>query len=437
MRQLRNRRRGRRQRNTLWIAPVVSAAIAAVVAALALLVDARVEWEQTGLPVFVGEPDTARMMLSIIGGSVTTLLALIFTVIAVVIQLAIGQYTPRALTILLGDRPSHFTIGVFVGTFTYSLIVLVFLHLTFSEAGSDAGSDAGSKVSGLAVTLAFALAVVTIATFAVYSNHIIHAVRASSIIGRIGRETRSSIERLYRPFGDPPEPEPQVATPALPLRQTVLAAEPGVLVDVDEDALYAIACAADAVLVFVPPVGAFVPEGAPLVRVYGAAAASEQDLHNAVEFGDERNLLLDVSFGLRQLVDIAARALSPGINDPATAVQVIDQVHDLLRRLLQRRLTDGSRWDDDGNIRLVLRMSTWEQFVTMTLDELRRFGHGSLAVMRRLRALLEDLLIVAPEFRRASLRLQIELLDQACDSGFDNARERDLARRSDLRGAGF
>jgi uncharacterized membrane protein len=423
-----NKRRGRRQHTRLWIAPVTSAFVAAAVAALALWLDVHVDWEDVGLPIFAASPDTARMMLSIIGGSVTTLLALIFTVIAVVIQLAIGQYTPRALSLLLGDMPSHFTIGVFVGTFTYSLIVLLFLPLTLS--------DDGTQASGLALTLAFVLAVVTIATFAVYSNHIIHSVRASSIIGRIASETRMSIERLYPPFDGEPHLEPATKIPDEPPTHVIRAREAGVLVEVDDEVVFGAACDTQCVIVFVPPVGAFVPEGAPLARIYGGFVAPTR-IYSAVELAPERNLRMDVMFGLRQLTDIAGRALSSGINDPATAVQVIDQLNDLLRRLVQRPLTDGSRRDDRGEVRLILRIATWEEVLTVSLDELRLFGAGSLSVMRRLRAMIEDLLSVAPDFRIPSLERQLELLDQAVEASFDSETDRVLARQTDARGTGF
>jgi uncharacterized membrane protein len=409
------------------VAPVLGALLAALAAAAALTLDHFIDWRDAPVPVFVGEADTARMLLSVIGGAVSTLLALIFTVIAVAIQLAIGHYTPRALAILLGDRPTHFTIGVFVGTFTYALIVLLCLRVT---------SD-GGMVSGLSMTIAFGLAIVTIATFAVYSNHIIHSVRATSLIHRIAQETRASIDSVYpRLADDQLEPESLPVSPAAPPGQIVPAPCPGILVDVDEQALLRLAVEADCLLVIQPPVGAFLPEGAPLLAVYDGEIDAASALA-ALELDNERNMRLDASFGLRQLVDIAARSLSSGINDPATAVQVIDELHDLLRRLVQRRLVDGSCCDRQGKLRVVLRMVDWDEIVALTLDELRRFGSGSMSVSRRLRALLEDLLALAPPCRRASLQQQLTLLDEAVDRAFATDFERRLARQRDVRGVGF
>jgi uncharacterized membrane protein len=178
----------RHGQTSLWIAPTVGAALAALLAAAALFIDYRVEPDALPVPVFVGEPDTIRTTLSVIASSVTTLLALIFTIIALIIQLATGHYSPRALSTLLQDRPSHFTIGVFVATFTFALVVLINLRFTANGDGATAG--------GLAVTLAFGLAVLSIGTFAIYANHIVHAVRVSSIINRIAGLTRETLDRM-------------------------------------------------------------------------------------------------------------------------------------------------------------------------------------------------------------------------------------------------
>jgi uncharacterized membrane protein len=422
---VRRRPRGPRQRNQLWVAPVVGAALAVMLAAAALAVDHAVNWGEPPMPIFMGEPDTARAMLSIIGGAVATLLALIFTVIAVVIQLAIGQYTPRSLQILLGDRPTHFTIGVFVGTFTYTLVVILGLRV----------ATEGDHVVGLSPTLAFGLAIVTIATFAVYSNHIIHSVRATSIIHRLADQTRIAIETLHPLLqsgedGDAPPPRIH-REPA----QIVAAPVPGVLVDLDEDAIAGLLAGRDTALRLVPPIGAFVPEGAPIVAVHGAPVDAAA-LHRAIRLEPERTMALDASYGLRQLLDVAARALSPGVNDPATAVQVLDELGDLLRRLVRRRLADASWTADDGRPLIAVTVADWETLVLLTLDEMRRLGAGSMPVLRRLRAVLEDLRSVAPPGRRACLDEQLDLLDEAT-ADFATERERHWARISDPRGVGM
>jgi uncharacterized membrane protein len=421
----------RRGRTSLWIAPFVGAILASVLAAAALFVDHRVEWDTMAVPVFVGSADTARTALSVIATSVTTLLALIFTIIAVVIQLATTHYSPRALSTLLQDRQSHFTIAVFVATFTYSLIVLV--NLRFGEGGD------GGTVAGLAITLAFGLAVVSIGTFAVYANHIVQAVRVSSIINRIAELTRETLDRMYPTMaeGDNPDDLPPLELP--PHSRTVSSSRSGMLVDMNEEGLTELAARTDCVLKLGVPLGSFIPTGYPLVQVLAkdaGAVPDQEQIMAHIELEAERNIERDVGFGLRQLTDIAVRGLSPAINDPATAVRVIDQLHDLLRRLVVRDLAAGSRVYRDGQLRLVLEPPHWKE-VEHCIDEIRTYGKSSLPALRRLRAMVEDVRSVAPATRAASLQRQIELLERVAEEGFDEPATRELAKHPDLRGSGF
>jgi uncharacterized membrane protein len=159
-------------------------------------------------------------------------------------------------------------------------------------------------------------------------------------------------------------------------------------------------------------------------------------LLKALTFGPERTLHQDTAFGFRQLVDIAERALSPGINDPTTAVQAIDQLHDLLRSLVRRRFPSASRKDETGALRLICPRPDWNSYVRLALDEVRQYGEGSIQVTRRLRFLLEDLLRVAPAFRRDELERQLALLEASAKRAFATPREAAMATRSSPQGHG-
>lgn len=161
-----------------------------------------------------------------------------------------------------------------------------------------------------------------------------------------------------------------------------------------------------------------------------------QGLLEALTFGPERTLQQDTAFGFRQLVDIAERALSPGINDPTTAVQAIDQLHDLLRRMIRRRLPSPSRKDENGVLRLICPRPDWDSYVRLAMDEVRQYGKSSIQVTRRLRFLLEDLLRVAPAFRRGELERQLELLEASTTRAFSTTQETATAERSSPQGHG-
>jgi uncharacterized membrane protein len=209
------------------------------------------------------------------------------------------------------------------------------------------------------------------------------------------------------------------------------------LVMVDEQALARIAEERDVVIGLVPYIGDFVPHGAPMFRVWGAWPDAEPDLLQAnVTMGKDRTMQQDAAFGFRQLVDIPEKALSPGVNDPTTAVQALDQIHDLLRRLARRYIPSGFRYGEDSQLRLVLPRPGWDDYVALGLDEIRQYGSGSLQVMRRIEFMLDDLLAWTPERRRPVLLEQRRYLDLARRRGFQDLPEQEIAADSSAQGHG-
>jgi uncharacterized membrane protein len=177
-----------------------------------------------------------------------------------------------------------------------------------------------------------------------------------------------------------------------------------VVVLVDERSLVRRAADAGCVLALVPRVGDFVATGAPLLEVLGETDGPEDHrLVATVKLGRERTMEQDVAFGFRQLADIADRALSPGVNDPTTALQAIDQLHDLLRRLATRPFPTGRLADDDGRLRLLLPVVGWEEFLAVAVDEVVQYAEGSGQVLARLRSMLADLREVARPQHRAAV----------------------------------
>jgi uncharacterized membrane protein len=208
---------------------------------------------------------------------------------------------------------------------------------------------------------------------------------------------------------------------------------------VDESRLIEMAREAGGVLELVPAVGDFVPAGHPLLRGY-RGWPEELDrpavLEKLIELGQDRSVEQDPAYGMRQLVDVAQKALSPGINDPTTAVQALDQIHALLRVLVTRPFPEDARYDEEGQLRLIVHEATWEDYVSLGLDEIRHYGSSSVQVHRRMRALLEDLLQIAPPPRREPLLLRMRALDEAAVEGFNQRVDRKLASQPDLQGIG-
>jgi uncharacterized membrane protein len=401
----------------LWIAPLVGIAAAALLAAVALYADSQFNWDgDPPPPLFGGSPSTARTLLSVIAMATTTLLALVFTILAVVIQLGSSQYSPRVLRTLFQDFPSHFTIGVFVTTIAYALLVL----LALGPGDEDA--------RGVATTLAFAMAVIAIVTFAIYANHIVHSVRISSIINRVAVETRRLIDAEFPDPFDGPEPaKPDLPTPS----RLISSSRWGVIVDIDDAALVAAAAEEDTVITLTAGIGEQIHEDAPLLAIHGDWPGDATRLRDHVELAGERQLSRDVGWGFRILTDISTRAVSTGINDATTATQALDRVHALLRVLAGRSLAVGVRTDEDGEARVVIPTPDWEHFLSLATDEVRRDGASSIQVTRRLRELLVDLQSIAPDERRAPISHRLELLDRTAGKAIGEEHDRRLTERID------
>ncbi|MDH3724813.1 MAG: DUF2254 domain-containing protein, partial [Thermoleophilia bacterium] len=238
-------------------------------------------------------------------------------------------------------------------------------------------------------------------------------------IGEVGAETWSaSVEELGQP--------------TLVLEHV---ADQGILQLANRKQLVSLASDADVVIALVPAVGDSVPTGAPLFFVYGEAEVDAHALRASLEFGIERTIEGDPAQAFRWLVDIAIKALSSAINDPSTALQAIDQIEDLLHRVSMRRIAAGEISDPSGTLRLVYRRPSWEDFVDLSMTEIRRDGAGSVQVERRLRALLLDLLEVAPTRRRAALEDQLARLDESVKQTYSE-NERPVAEIPDYQGIG-
>ena len=177
--------------------------------------------------------------------------------------------------------------------------------------------------------------------------------------------------------------------------------------------------------------------GRPLFRLYGGGeVVSDGLLDQAVAIGSERTMEQDPEFAFRIIVDIAAKALSPAINDPTTAVLALDQIHRLLRAVGERQLDTGRVHDATGRLRLAYRTPDWEDFVSLAITEIRQFGGNSIQIVRRMRAMLENLIEMVPPHRAVLLRAELELLGRGMERDFRDPEDRIRAASADSLGVG-
>jgi len=381
---------GHALRTNLWPIPVVCvlAGIGLSFATIALDDGDLISLE------FTGGPDAALAILGAIAASMITLTGIVLTIVLVVVQLAMGQFSPRIVRAILHDRPSQFAIGIMVAAFAHAMLAM-------REVAS---TEEGAPVPGLAIVVAFGLVVLSIIVLILYTNHIGQSLRAASLIESVGGETRAVLDTLYADRG----PDPLAGN-----TNVIVSPKSGVVFRIGYDDLVKEALEADCLLVAIPMIGDFVPAGAPLFNVEGTADRLDRAAVIAgVALGTERAINEDVAYGFRMLVDIAERSLADTF-DPTTAVQAIDRLHDCLRQLARRPFPSGEYRDQDGAIRLRVSHISWEGYVRLAFDEIRQAGASSAQVIRRVKAALDDLLTVAPPDRRAPLETQLELLKAA------------------------
>jgi uncharacterized membrane protein len=367
--------------------------------------------------VYGGSPQGARQLLATLAGSMITFTGLVFSSTILVLQLASSQFTPRIMRTFFRDRVIQGALGTFIATFAYAILVL-------REVREEPGH---SFVPGLSTYVAISLVWLSLAMFVAYINHIAERIRAVSIIAIAAQATSQTLQRLHakRP------PQAVFERPASP-GQLVCAPAHGLVADVDAKTLLKFACTNTATLEVVPLAGDFLSAGSPLVRVWCERELSGADIEaiaECVAIERDRTMRSDVLFGFRQLVDIADKALSPGINDPTTAVQVLDQLHELLRCVADRGPRSDAYGDDGGTVRVFVPSPSWAQYLDEALEEILLYGHGSIHVMRRLRVLVIDLeKSVGGEYRLALSRYR-ERIDGRIDATFDDPADRDAARR--------
>jgi uncharacterized membrane protein len=407
-------------KNSIWILPALSmpAALASV-------------WFLHGVEQAVGgrastHTETARAVLGTMAASMFTFVVFVSSALLVAVQLASAQLTPRIIPFVFRDPITRSSLTVFVFTFTFTLAALVRI------------TDA---VPMLTAECAAYSCLVSLGVFLYMIDHVGKALRPSGALQAVGRLGHAVIANVYprRLTASQELPTVQADPPELSQSPAVVVASPheGVVLAFDLRGLVSFARRAACVIELVPQVGDSVAVGDPLFRVFGGGTAPPANaLCQSVAVGMERTVEQDPAFVFRILVDVASKGLSPAINDPTTAVLVIDQVHHLLSAVGHRWLDEGQVRDAEGRLRLVYRTPDWEDFVHLAVTEIRQFGCGSIQVIRRLRAMLENLLATLPPTRLPLLRRELSLLQRLAERFFPEPEDRALAVVSDSQGVG-
>jgi uncharacterized membrane protein len=393
----------------LWLVPLTGLLAGLGLAVGALALDSASGYDLVS-QTLTGNPMAASTLLSTIITSNITLLSVVLTVMTVAVQLAMGQFSPRIVGALLRDPLHQLAFALVAATVAFGIVALI---------GVD---DQKGQVPGLTVLATYVLAVTSLATLVIYISHAGQRLRATGLIDLVGDQLHVEIARRFPAVGAAPVPP-----------DTVPSASAGVVTKIETDGLVAAAARENCVLELCARMGEFVPGDAPLLRVHGAEPARLADTAKLVVLHDERTHDLDPAFGLRKLVDIAVRSAS---DDPTTTVEALHRIHDSVRQLAWRPFPSGLHTDAAGELRLIVPVRDWEEFVRLAFEEIRLVGAAQPQIARSLRAVLEDLKTVAPEERQAALDEQRELLDAAVRREYDEDAVMRRARVADMQGLG-
>jgi uncharacterized membrane protein len=398
-----------RLRGALWVLPTASVLCSlAAGATLAAVEVGEGSWLEPLL--FQGTAADARDLLIVVSATMITVTGLVFTLTVVALQIASTQFSPRLLRNFLRDRGNQVVLAIFVSTFAYATAGL---HTVGARAGGQ-----GEFVPRLAVSGSLFLALLSLAALVYFIHHIARSIQIDTIMAGVERETLAVIDDIYPDRFQDAGAEERAPDP--PARAVAVAARrSGYLQAVDLDGLLAVALEHGLVLRLAAAVGDHVIAGTPLAWAWPAAADGRRPdperlvdpLDRAAEIGLERTMLQDVSFGIRQLADIADKALSPAINDPYTGVQSLQHLSVIVHTLAGRRLGDHLGRDAAGAVRTAVPFASFADYLRLATAQIRRNGAKEPGVARALLRLLGAAgeRVADPE-RRAAVARHVRLV---------------------------
>ncbi|GGV04527.1 DUF2254 domain-containing protein [Streptomyces spectabilis] len=416
-------------RDTMWFAPTAGLVGSLVLWWIAAEVDA--EWvrllqeheEYDAIKDLNQLAEDTKVVISTIGSAMMTFIGVVFSISLVAVQMASGQFSPRVVRLYVRSRITKATLTVFLATFLFSL-------MTLTSFDSEQDPRLVTNVPIVEGLLALLMVLLSLLLFVAYVNGTLRMMRIGFVIDRIAREAfRVAAKHPAEGHIDDEQLGPQTA-------RIVHEGQAGVLRDVHIARAVRAARRQGVVLRLLPRTGDFVVPGTPVFTVHGGPPPGLRALRYTVYVGVERTFHQDLGFGLRQLSDIALRALSPAVNDPTTAVQALDRIVQFLAVLAPYPLGALRHRDRRGEVRLIQPVPDWTDLVDLGLTEIRGCAPGNPQVTRRMLAGIDDLLLLAPEERRTPLLRHRALLEQAVERVVPETADREFALLPDRQGIG-
>jgi uncharacterized membrane protein len=375
--------RRERLRTTLWVVPTIEVVAAILLFVVTYALDRAAYQGDVTFPGWVngGSADAARQILTATAAAVITVVGLVFSITIVALTLASTQFGPRILRNFVRDRGTQVTLGTFVATFVYSVLVL-----------GSVGHNGNQFVPHLSITVALGLLLVDLGVLIYFIHHVAMSIQLPEVMASIARDLSVAIKAEVAHSGSAPNRPVELGADDVELLAriaregaTVPATTSGYLQFVGYPTLVEIGNQADAVIELLYRPGHFVVEGLPLAKVWPPAAAADvaRGLARAHATGAQRTLAQDLAFAIDQLEEIAIRALSPAVNDTFTALTCIDWLADGLCKITAQWSPDRFHRNTEGRVRVIAAEAVYSRLVDRAFDKIRQAGRGMPAVMIR------------------------------------------------------
>lgn len=372
-------------RSSFWFIPSLMTCSAILLASLTILLDRFLEATspaEVGFFYTLG-PSGARTFLATVAGSVMTIAGVAFSITIVALTLASSQFGPRLLKNFMKDMGNQIVLGTFIATFLYCLLVLGAIR----ENSQTVFVPHLSLLVGLLLTLA------SLGVFIFFIHHISVSIHADNVIAAVSHDLKRAIERIFTDkMGESPPPSEPALESLLPDgfdQDSVSLCSPasGYLQAIDSRGILTLATRHDLLIHLLYRPGEFIVEGETIGKVWPQANTTEEIMRNlqgSFFLGSQRTEEQDIEFSIHQLVEVALRALSPGINDPFTAITCIDRLGDALTFLASRVPPAYARYDEQDTLRVITHPVTIDGIFDAAFNQIRQYGSSSVAVGIRL-----------------------------------------------------
>jgi uncharacterized membrane protein len=408
-------------KGSLWLVPLVAGVGGLVLAELAYWFEGT-----SDVPFLEYSPETATAVVSATIAAVVSLTGFVVTVTVLGVQQATGIFSPRYMRLWYRDGRLKLVLAELVGTLMFSISVI-------RRIQPDAVPDISVSLAGLGLMVGLLL-------FLLYFDRFLHRMRPVAVAALLADQGRDAFE-AWMEEADRPDTafvargsSGPATTPTFVLRSV----RSGTIQAIDTAGLTAFARRHACLVVFRYSVGDFVPVGAAILQVHGPTLPDDatRRLAGTVALGGERTIEQDPAFAIRVMVDIAIRALSPAVNDPTTAVQVLDYLEETLRVVGAAKPPGEGASPDALTTGVMVPVRTWPDYLALGVTEIREYGATSIQVTRRLHAMLDELgQLVLPE-NRAAVDDEMRRLNATVDASYAGSVDRDWAAASDRQGIG-